>query len=214
MHLNKKEKTAVFIDGSNLYTTTRVLGFDIDYQKLLKFFQKESNFIRAYYYTALLDGQDYSPLRPLVDWLDYNGYHMTTKQAKEYIDGGGRSRIKGSIDVELAIDMLELADHVDHIVLFSGDGDFRSLVRAVQRKAVKVTAVSTVRSQPSMASDDLRRQADYFVDLLSIKHIIARKALSSPSKTETTKTKDIDEELEDAILENQNSGIDWDNEFE
>lgn len=212
MYINKKEKTAIFIDGSNLYTTARILGFDLDYQKLLKFFQKECNLIRAYYYTALLEGQDYSPLRPLVDWLDYNGYSMTTKSAKEYTDSNGKSRIKGSVDVELAVDVMEIADKVEHIILFSGDGDFKHLIAAVQRKGIKVTVISTVRSQPVMAADELRRQADYFVDLLAIKNIVARKVSNSAQNENSTKN--IDEELNDEILADQGSGIDWENEFE
>ena len=72
--------------------------------------------------------------------------------------------------------MLEIADRADHVVLFSGDGDFRRLVESVQRKGVRVTVVSTVKSQPPMASDDLRRQADSFVDLSDLSNIIGRPA--------------------------------------
>ncbi|MCG8546613.1 MAG: NYN domain-containing protein [Alphaproteobacteria bacterium] len=170
----KDEKIGVFIDGSNLYAAARALGFDIDYKKLLEIFSNNCRLVRAYYYTALIEDQEYSPIRPLVDWLDYNGYTMVTKPTKEFTDASGRRKIKGDMDIELAIDVMEMAAHLDHIVLFSGDGDFRRLVEAVQRKGVRVTVVSTVRSQPSMIADELRRQADRFIDLAQLQSDIER----------------------------------------
>ena len=167
-------KIALFIDGANLYATTKGLGFDIDYKRLLKEFQSRGYLMRAFYYTALIEDQDYSPIRPLVDWLDYNGYTMVTKPTKEFTDAMGRRRIKGNMDIELAIDMLEMAQHIDHAILFSGDGDFRRLVEAVQRRGVRVSVVSTIRSTPPMASDDLRRQADSFVELQELAPSIMR----------------------------------------
>ncbi len=165
---------AVFIDGANLYAAAKNLGFDVDYRRLLQWMSSQSRLVRAFYYTALVEDQEYSPIRPLIDWLDYNGYTMVTKPAKEFTDATGRRKIKGNMDIELAIDMMELADHVDHIVLFSGDGDFRRLVESVQRKGVRVTVVSTMRSQPPMVADELRRQADSFVDLMDLVECIAR----------------------------------------
>ena len=141
------------------------MNFDIDYKNLLDLFQSRSRLVRAFYYTALLDDQDYSPIRPLVDWLDYNGYHIVTKPTKEFMDAAGRRKIKGSMDIELATDMMEMADNLDHVVLFSGDGDFRRLVEAVQRKGLRVTVISTIKSQPPMIADELRRQADNFIEL-------------------------------------------------
>jgi uncharacterized LabA/DUF88 family protein len=169
-----QEKIALFIDGANLYAAARALQFDIDYKRLLELFGEKGRLIRAFYYTALLEDQEYSPLRPLVDWLDYNGYTMVTKPTKEYTDAAGRRKIKGNMDIELAIDVMEMAQHLDHIVLFSGDGDFRRLVEAVQRKGVRVTVVSTIRSMPPMVADELRRQADIFVDLVDIREQIER----------------------------------------
>ena len=169
-----EEKLAVFIDGANLYAAAKNLDFDIDYKRLLSWISSQSRLVRAFYYTALLEDQDYSPLRPLIDWLDYNGYTMITKPAKEFTDQAGRRKIKGNMDIELAIDMMELAGHVDHIVLFSGDGDFRRLVESVQRKGVRVTVISTTRSQPPMVADELRRQADHFVDLVDLAEFIER----------------------------------------
>lgn len=176
MNFYPQEKVALFIDGSNLYATARALGFDIDYKRLQGLFASQCNMIRAFYYTALIEDQEYSPIRPLVDWLDYNGYTMVTKPTKEFTDATGRRKIKGNMDIELAIDVLEMAEHLDHIVLFSGDGDFRRLVEAVQRKGVRVTVVSTVRSQPSMVADELRRQADSFLDLYDLQPKIERQS--------------------------------------
>ena len=174
MNFYQSERIGVFIDGSNLYAAARSLGFDIDYRKLLNMFAKQGRLIRAFYYTALIEDQEYSPIRPLVDWLDYNGFTMVTKPTKEFTDAMGRRKIKGNMDIELAIDVMEMAPHLDHIVLFSGDGDFRRLVEAVQRKGLRVTVVSTVRSQPPMVADELRRQADIFVELQDLQDLIGR----------------------------------------
>ncbi|MEN3930521.1 NYN domain-containing protein [Microvirga sp. W0021] len=169
-----QQRIALFIDGANLYATTKSLGFDVDYRKLLKEFQGRGMLMRAFYYTALVEDQEYSSIRPLVDWLDYNGYRVVTKPTKEFVDSAGRRKVKGNMDIELAIDALELAPFIDHMVLFSGDGDFRSLVEAVQRRGVKVTVVSTVATQPPMIADELRRQADEFVDLTYLLNKIGR----------------------------------------
>jgi uncharacterized LabA/DUF88 family protein len=176
-----QERLALFIDGANLYSAARSLGFDIDYKRLLQLFQSKGRLIRAFYYTALVEEQEYSPIRPLIDWLDYNGYTMVTKPVKEFTDASGRRKVKGSMDIELAIDVMEMADRLDHIVLFSGDGDFRRLVEAVQRRGVRVTVVSTIRSQPPMVSDELRRQADAFVELQDLMPQIQR---SMPERRE------------------------------
>lgn len=171
-----EERIGLFIDGSNLYAAAKALNFDIDYKRLLTNFSDQGRLVRAYYYTALLDDQEYSPLRPLVDWLDYNGYTLVTKPTKEFTDATGRRKIKGNMDMELAIDLMELAPHLDHAVLFSGDGDFRRLVEAVQRKGLRVTVVSTIASQPPMVADELRRQADHFIELRDLQDKIARKS--------------------------------------
>ena len=172
--IHNDEKIALFIDGANLYAAAKALGFDIDYKKLLEVFRKRGRFIRGLYYTALVEDQEYSPIRPLVDWLDYNGFAMVTKPTKEFTDSFGRRKIKGDMDIELAIDMMEMAPHLDHIILFSGDGDFRRLVEVVQRKGVKVSVVSTVKSSPPMAADELRRQADQFIELQDLASEISR----------------------------------------
>ncbi len=170
----RDERLALFIDGSNLYAAAKSLGFDIDYKLLRQEFMRRGKMLRAFYYTALLENDDYSPIRPLVDWLHYNGFSMVTKPAKEYIDSQGRRKVKGNMDIELCVDAMELAPHVDHIVLFSGDGDFRPLVERVQRKGVRVSVVSTIRSHPPMIADELRRQADNFIELDEMKDVIGR----------------------------------------
>src|SRR5665811_710456 len=165
---------ALFIDGANLFAAAKTLGFDIDYKKLLLEFQSRGNLVRAYYYTAIVEDQEFSSIRPLIDWLDYNGYTVVTKATKEFIDASGRRKVKGNMDIELAVDAMELAEHVDQIVLFSGDGDFGSLVEAVQRRGVRVTVVSTISSQPPMIADELRRQADVFTDLVELQSKLGR----------------------------------------
>jgi len=174
MVFSPNARFALFIDGSNLYAAARSLEFDIDYKRLLTAFISRGRLLRAFYYTSLPEDHDYSPLRPLIDWLDYNGSTMAHKPTKEFTDSTGRRKVKGNMDIELAVDVMELSDRVDHIVIFSGDGDFRPLVEAVQRKGVRVTVVSTLKSQPPMLSDDLRRQADDFIELASLKKSIMR----------------------------------------
>ena len=170
----KDERLALFIDGSNLYAAAKSLGFDIDYKLLRSEFMRRGKLLRACYYTALLENDEYSPIRPLVDWLNYNGFNMVTKPAKEFTDSQGRAKVKGNMDIELAVDAMELAPHVDHIVIFSGDGDFRPLVESLQRQGVRVSVVSTIRSQPPMIADELRRQADNFIELNDLKDVIGR----------------------------------------
>ena len=187
-----REKIALFIDGANLYAASKSLGFDIDYRKLLKAFQKRGYLLRAYYYTALIEDQEYSSIRPLIDWLDYNGYKVVTKPAKEFTDSMGRRKIKGNMDIELAIDAMEQSETADHLVLFSGDGDFTTLVEALQRKGRKVSVVSTMATQPPMIADDLRRQADHFIDLASLKAEIGRDPSERPQRpVEPAETHDV-----------------------
>ena len=188
-----REKIALFIDGANLYATSRALGFDIDYKKLLENFNARGYLLRAYYYTALVEDQEYSSIRPLIDWLDYNGYKVVTKPAKEFTDSSGRRKIKGNMDIELTIDALELSEVVDHYVIFSGDGDFRTLVEALQRRGRKVSVVSTMASQPPMISDDLRRQADNFIDLMTLKAAVGRDPSERPARRPDPEPLDEDE---------------------
>ncbi len=176
----KDERLALFIDGSNLYAAAKSLEFDIDYKLLRQEFARRGKMVRAFYYTALLENDEYSPIRPLVDWLNYNGFTMVTKPAKEYTDSQGRRKVKGNMDIELSVDAMELAPRVDHIVLFSGDGDFRPLVAALQRQGVRVSVVSTIRSQPPMIADELRRQADNFIELDELREVIGRTPRETP----------------------------------
>lgn len=172
-------RTAVFIDGANLYGTTKALGFDIDFRKLRAYFAQD-NLVRINYYTAILDDGEYTSLRPLLDWLAYNGYQVVSKPAKEWTDAAGRRKIKGNLDIEIAVDALELAPRIDRLVLFSGDGDFRYLVEALQRRGVRVVVVSTIQTQPAMIADELRRQADEFLDLGRLMDAIGRTEADRP----------------------------------
>ena len=178
------DKIALFIDGTNFYATARALGLDIDYKRLLREFQSRGTVLRAFYYTTIIEDQEFSPIRPLIDWLDYNGYTVVAKAAKEFTDASGRRKVKANIDIELAVDAMELAGHVDQIVLFSGDGDFRPLVEALQRRGVSVTVVSTISSHPPMAADELRRQADVFIDVKELQAKIGREPSERPTPRE------------------------------
>jgi len=168
------ERIAIFIDGSNLYSTTKFLDYDIDYKRLLELFRNKGRLIRAYYYTAIIEDSDYSAVRPLIDFLDYNGYTIKSKPAKYQTDREGNRRVKGNMDIEIAVDMMEQAGNIDHMVLFSGDGDFCSAVQAVQNKGVRVSVVSTLKSKPPMLADELRRNADAVMDLFDMKRLIGR----------------------------------------
>jgi uncharacterized LabA/DUF88 family protein len=172
--MSSSNRIALFIDGANLYATAKALGFDIDYKRLLTDFQNRGTAVRAFYYTAIIEDQEYSTIRPLIDWLSYNGYTVVTKPIKEFVDASGRRKMKGNMDVELAVNAMELAEHIDQMVLFSGDGDFRSLVAAMQRRGVRVIVVSTITTQPPMIADDLRRQADVFIDLKELQPKLGR----------------------------------------
>jgi uncharacterized LabA/DUF88 family protein len=144
------DRIALFIDGANLYATAKSLGFDIDYKRLIREFTTRGRLVRAYYYTALVEDQEYSSIRPLIDWLDYNGFAVVTKPAKEFVDSMGRRKVKGNMDIELAVDAMEMVEHLDQIVLFS------------------------VSTQPPMVADELRRQADEFIDLAQLAGRIGR----------------------------------------
>jgi uncharacterized LabA/DUF88 family protein len=193
---DEREKLAVFIDGANLYATSRTLGFDIDYRRLLTYFREQSYLVRVAYYTALAEDQEYSSLRPLIDWLDYNGYKVVTKPTKEFTDSQGRRRVKGNMDIELAVDAMEICEHIDHFVLFSGDGDFRYLVEALQRRGKKVTVASSLRTQPPMIADDLRRQADHFLEISNLATRVARDANGRGQRQTRDEGDQVDDEYE------------------
>ena len=181
-----------------MYATAKALGFDIDYKRLLKEFQGQGQLVRAFYYTALIEDQEYSSIRPLIDWLDYNGYRVVTKPTKEFVDSLGRRKVKGNMDIELAIDALELAPYIDHMVLFSGDGDFRSLVEAMQRRGVRVSVVSTITSQPPMVADELRRQADEFIDIVNLTNRVGRDGGSERQERTPRERRPVEDESESA----------------
>ncbi|MCC0008177.1 MAG: NYN domain-containing protein [Hyphomicrobiaceae bacterium] len=185
MHFYPHERIALFIDGANLYATSKALGFDIDYKRLLAYFRQRAQLVRALYYTALAEDQEYSSIRPLIDWLDYNGYTMVTKPTKEFTDSTGRRKVKGNMDIELAVDAMRLAETLDHIVLFSGDGDFRGLVAALQQKGKRVSVLSTLQTQPPMIADELRRQADQFIDLADLEGVIGRDPAQRAGRSES-----------------------------
>jgi len=171
---SKSNCVALFIDGVSLHATSRTLGFDIDFKRLLKEFEDCGSLLRAFYYTSMIEDQEYSSIRPLTNWLSYNGYTVVTKAVREFTDASGRRKVKGNMDIELAVDAMALANQIDEIVLFSGDGAFRYLVEALQRRGVRVTVISTISTQPPVIADELRRQADVFTDLAGFRSKLSR----------------------------------------
>jgi uncharacterized LabA/DUF88 family protein len=161
------EKLALFIDGPNLHFTAKGLGFNIDFKRFLAEFKTRGVLVRAYYYTII--AEEFPTTRPLIDWLDYNGFTVRTKSVKDFDDDEGRRKFKRNIGIDLAVDAFEIAKYVDHILLFSGDGDFRPLVEAIQGRGLRVTVVSSMRTKPAMIAADLRRQADTFLELDDLK---------------------------------------------
>ena len=172
----KDERLAVLIDGANLYAASRLLGFEVDFKLLRQEFSRRGKLVRIGYYNSVTEGDDFTPLRPLLDWLDYNGFRVVTRPTREVVEASGRRRVKGNLEVHIAVDAMEIADRVDHMVLFAGDGDFRTLIAALQRRGVRVTVISTIRTQPALVSDDLRRQADAFVELAELQGLSSRPA--------------------------------------
>jgi uncharacterized LabA/DUF88 family protein len=166
------EKIAVFIDGPNFYHGTRALDLDVDFKRLLVEFERRGSLLRAYYYTTV-ENKEFA-VKPLIDWLEYNGFTVVTKPVKEFDDGEGRRIFKRNMAVELAVGALEIAARVDHIFLFSGDGDYRKLIQALQRRGVRVTIVSSTRTKPPMIAEELRKQADEFLELGSLRKSIER----------------------------------------
>jgi uncharacterized LabA/DUF88 family protein len=161
----KEERMALFIDGAYLYTATRELGFGVDYKRLFEVFAGRGRLVRAFHYSVVTENEEKPSIRPLVDWLAYNGYTTVTKPVKDFTYSFDRCEI----GIELAVDVMAIADYVDHVIIFSGDGAFRRLAETVQRKGIRVSVVGTMRSSPSMMADELRRQADNFIDLHDLK---------------------------------------------
>ncbi|MEL7544497.1 MAG: NYN domain-containing protein [Pseudomonadota bacterium] len=207
MHFYPDERVGLFVDGPNFYGAARSLGFDVDYGALLRFLRGKARLVRAAYYTAVTEDTEFSSIRPLVDWLDYNGYHMVTKPTKEFIDPEGNRRVKGNMDVELAVDIVSAARTLDHVVLLSGDGDFRYLVETVQRMGVRVTVVSTKESRPPMIADELRRQADQYIDLMDLRDDIGRTGGRPQRNTDTAPSRN-DDNHNDEYVDDDDDDID------
>ena len=175
----KSERLALFIDGANLHASAKSLGFEIDYKVLRTEFMRRGKLLRVCYYAVVPEDDEFSTTRPLIDWLEYNGFTVVTKPAKVFTNDAGDRKIVGNTEIELAVDAIELSRHVDHIVMFSGNGNLCALVENLQRHNVRVSVVSTIRSQPAMISNDLRRQADNFIDLDDLRDVIGRPSRSS-----------------------------------
>jgi len=171
-----EKRTAVFVDGANLWHTAGAMRFTVDFRLFKEFFAEYFDLVRIYYYTAIQeDPGGHQQLRSLVDWLSFNEYALVTKMAKTY-RSLGTERIKGNMDVEIAVDIVRMAPKLDVIILFSGDGDFCAAVKAAQDQGARVFVVSTITTQPPMVADELRKQADGFIDLSELVQRIRRSA--------------------------------------
>jgi uncharacterized LabA/DUF88 family protein len=169
-----ESRLAVFIDGPSLHYSTRALGFDVDFKRLLSWLNQQGSLLRAHYYMTILEELERQSARPLLDWLDYNGFTVKAKSVRDHDDGEGHRRYRRNLSVEIAVDSIEIARHVDAVMLFSGDGDLRRAVEAIQRRGVIATVVCTSRSQPPMLADELRRQADRVYDLQDLRDQFGR----------------------------------------
>ena len=171
----KDEKLAILIDGPNTFSALKALEIDVDYKALKTEFARRGKLMRALYFTTVWETEDHSPMKPLIDWLDYNGFSVISKPSKEFVDSEGRKRYKGSMDIEMAIHALKLARYVEHIVIFSGNGDFTPLVETLQDMGVRVSIASTLKTEFPMIADDLRKQADNFIEIEQLAEVISRK---------------------------------------
>ena len=185
MSFSSTDRIGLYIDGANLIAAARALGFDVDFKRLLYEFRGCGRLLQAVYYAVISESQPYSTVRPLLDWLDYNGYTVITKATEEFLDPGGSRRVKGNIHVDLAVHAIEFAKQIDQMVLFSGDGKLRAMVGAMQRRGVRVTVISTISSEPPMIADSLRRQADVFIDLIELKSRLGREEPARPVRSGT-----------------------------
>lgn len=168
------DRIAAFIDGSNNFASVEALGFDINYDALRAWLDRRGALVRVYYFTAIRkDADGYATIQPLVDFLLYHGYTVIVKDTRSF-ESGGVIRTKGNMDIELAVKSLQISDHYDHAFIFSGDGDFRSLVEVLQDKGKRVTIVSSIATKPPMCADILRKQADAFIELNDLRPQIAR----------------------------------------
>lgn len=161
-------KHIVLIDGANMSFAMNAIGRRFDWKKLRHFFV-EADYglcLGLRYYTAIHERADgEQPLRKIVDWLSYNGYLVVSKMTKSYENSDGSTRIKGNMDIEMATDMIRFAPRVDKIHLFTGDADFTYAVKAVQDMGVIVDVYSTMQGANSIIGDDLRRQANNYIDI-------------------------------------------------
>lgn len=158
---------AILVDGSNAHASGLSLNFQIDYVKFLSYFGKRYDVRRALYFTALPPKEVESPLRKMTTFLDHNGFNCITKETKTHVDHDGMQKRKGNMDCEIAIYATKYAEVVEEILLFSGDGDFRIVVERVQELGARVTVLSTLKG--NMVADLLRRQADTFIELDSLR---------------------------------------------
>lgn len=173
LQLDPNERVILFVDGREFSACQRALGFNVDFKLLLSVYRARARLIRAMYYTTMVV-QDEDSLRPLVDWLEYNGFRLFTKSLHEKVDREGRPYVRGNTRAEMAVDAVDMADHADHFVFFANDASFSHAAAVLQRRGKRVSVVSTMMTDPPLVADGLRRQVDHFIDLASLESLISR----------------------------------------
>ncbi|HOX26223.1 MAG TPA: NYN domain-containing protein [Candidatus Krumholzibacteria bacterium] len=162
------DKVAIFIDGENIHYSAKHLNMRLDYLKLCRRLAGKRRLLRAYFYTAI-SAQSEGKI-DFINFLKLNGFTVVTREVKSFSEPDATNRsVRSALDMELAMDIVNLCPHVDTVILCSGDGDFRPLVEAVARRG-KHVEVCALRE---MTSTDLIAAADVYVDLGSLKDEIA-----------------------------------------
>ena len=172
---DSRANVMLFFDGANTQMAAKALSFEIDYKKLRDGFAERCNVLRSYYFQATPpDGyENYAYVKPLTDFLSYNNYHLITKPFRQFKDADGVVRGKGNMDIEIAIQMMKSMNKADYLFLFSGDGDFKPLLEECQLNGhAQIVVVSTLHSEPPVVSDELRKQADHYIDWANLEPVV------------------------------------------
>jgi len=163
------EKLAVLIDGHALNAFAYGLGMKIDYRKLKVQFARSSKLTSIKYYAGVDFSRGENPYVKLLDWLDYNGYRVHIKEARSFVNGDGERNVKGSVIVDLSIDLVLVARHVDHVVLVSAHGDLTYPILQAKRLGARVTLLSSLNAEGVRPADELRQVADEFIELETLR---------------------------------------------
>lgn len=171
------ERIGLFIDGYSLYQTVRAMDLRIDYKALRDLFASKGRLNRVQYFATVNDHDpdEFNPQRKTFDWLQYNGFDVQTIQTRSFTGSDGEIQYRGNASVLMTCYALKHAEHLDHVVILTGNADFAPLITALQERGTRVTMVSTIKNG-SLCSDQLRRSADDFIDLEDLRQQISKPA--------------------------------------